>query len=57
MLAAQPLDVFAFATGSLNQPFFPITYGHESLPHSVGKGDLGKILGLNKNKCNRKLEI
>ena len=48
MLAAKPLDVFTFETGSLNLTFFPIAYGHESLPHSVRKGDLGKILGRNK---------
>jgi hypothetical protein len=57
MLAAQPLDVFSFETGSLNHTFFPIAYGHEILPHSVGKGNLGKISGLNKNKCKRRLEI
>ena len=53
---AQPLDVFTFANGSLNHTFFPTAYVHESLPLSVGKGDLGKILGPNKNKCSGRME-
>jgi len=32
MVEAQPLDVFTFATGSLNHIFSPIAYGHENLP-------------------------
>lgn len=54
---AQSWEVFTFATGSLNRPFFSDSIqAWKFNSHSAGKGDLGKILGLNKNKCNRRLE-